>query len=309
MDNAPENALVVLGPTASGKTALGVGLARAVNGEILSADSREVYVGLDLCSGKDLHEYREGGAPVPYHLIDIAPIGAEFSVFHYQQAFYRCFEDVLERGRMPVIVGGTGLYLDAALRGYRMVEAPENPALRRELAGMPMAALADRLCALKPALHNTTDLQDRARLIRAIEIAEYARDHAPPPAPEVRPLIFGAAWPRPLLRRRIAARLRARLDAGMVEEVERLHEGGCTWERLEELGLECRFIAAYLQRKIRNRNDLFQKLCAAIVQFARRQETWFRRMERQGIKIHWIPQANPEEALDMIRRRAAGGIL
>ncbi|HEX71733.1 MAG TPA: tRNA (adenosine(37)-N6)-dimethylallyltransferase MiaA, partial [Candidatus Hydrogenedentes bacterium] len=180
MDNAPENTLVVLGPTASGKTALGVCLARAVNGEILSADSRQVYVGLDLCSGKDLHEYREGGAPVPYHLIDIAPISAEFSVFHYQQAFYRCFEDVLERGCMPVIVGGTGMYLDAALRSYRMVEAPENPALRRELAGMPMAALADRLCALKPALHNTTDLQDRARVIRAIEIAEYARDHAPP---------------------------------------------------------------------------------------------------------------------------------
>ncbi len=309
MGNAPENALVVLGPTASGKTALGVCLARAVNGEILSADSRQVYVGLDLCSGKDLHEYREGGAPVPYHLIDIAPIGTEFSVFHYQQAFYRCFEEVLARGRMPVIVGGTGLYLDAALRGYRMVEAPENPGLRRELAAMSMESLADRLRALKPALHNTTDLADRARLIRAIEIAEYAKDHAPPPAPAVRPLIFGAAWPRPQLRRRIADRLRARLDTGMIEEVGRLHAAGCAWERLEELGLECRFIAAYLQGRIRNRNDLFQKLCAAIAQFARRQETWFRRMERQGMQIHWIPQAHPDAALDMLRRRAAGGIL
>lgn len=301
MSEQPINALVVLGPTASGKTALGVRLARTVQGEILSADSRQVYVGLDICSGKDLHEYREGGAPVPYHLIDIAPLNAEFSVFHYQQAFYRCFESLQSRGCMPVIVGGTGLYLDAALRGYRMVEVPENAALRCELADLPMADLAARLRTLKPALHNTTDLEDRERLIRAIEIEEHTRSHTPPPAPEIRPLILGAQWERPLLHERIGARLRARMDASMIDEIEQLHRAGCSWERLEALGLECRFIAAYLQGEIRNRNDLFQKLRTAIAQFAKRQETWFRRMERQGTEIHWVHHADPDAALRMLR--------
>jgi len=283
--------LVVLGPTASGKTALGVRLAHALGGEILSADSRQVYRGLDIGSGKDLHEYQVDGASVPYHLIDLVSLDAEFSVFDFQQAFHAALADVRSRGRLPVVVGGTGLYLEAALEGYRMVAVPEDPAFHAELEKCSDAELAARLRALRPGLHNTTDLRDRARLIRAIEIAQHSAAHPPPPAPEIHPLLLGTRWPREVLRARIAARLRARLDAGLVEEVAGLHAAGHAWERLERLGLEYRIVAQFLQGSIRNRNDLFQKLNTAIAQFAKRQETWFRRMERQGHTIHWAPEA------------------
>lgn len=282
------NTLVVLGPTASGKTRLGVQLAREWGGEILSADSRQVYRGLDIGSGKDLTEYRQDGPPVPYHLIDIAGLEQEFSVFEFQQRFYEAFESVRARGALPVVVGGTGLYLEAALRKYRMVEAPENPALRAELAALSDDALAARLQAARGALHNVTDTGDRARLVRAIEIAEYSAAHEPPPAPDIRPFLLGTQWEREVLRQRIRLRLRERLGAGMIEEVQSLHAQGIPWERLERLGLEYRFIAEYLQGRIRNANDLEQQLWSAICQFAKRQETWFRRMERHGTRIHWI---------------------
>jgi len=297
------NTLTVLGPTASGKTALGVQLALALNGEVLSADSRQVYRGLDIGSGKDLGEYMVGGTAVPYHLIDIVDLATEFSVFDYQQAFFDSFAEVQERGRLPVVVGGTGLYLEAVLRGYRMTAAPRCDALRQELDAMPYEELMSRLLALKPALHNTTDLKDRERLIRAIEIAVYARGHKPAPTPEVRALILGTQWERAVLRQRIAARLTERLNGGLVEEVESLHARGCPWERLESLGLEYRFVAAYLQGRIKNRNDLFQKLNAAIVRFAKRQDTWFRRMERNGTAIHWIARADFDAAMDVVRVR------
>ncbi len=301
MASSKHNTLVVLGPTASGKTSLGVQLARFLGGEILSADSRQVYRGLDIGSGKDLEEYATGGTAVPYHLIDIADLAEEFSVFAYQQAFYGAFEEVRSRGALPVVVGGTGLYLEAALSGYRMVAAPEDPELRAELEGLDDDALRTRLVALRPELHNRTDLEDRRRTVRAIEIAEYARDHAPPPAPEVRPLILGTCWDRDVLRRRIALRLRERLENGMIEEVEGLHAAGHSWERLELLGLEYRFIAQFLQGVIKNRNDLFQKLNAAIVQFSKRQGTWFRRMERKGATIHWIEEADLNTAMHVVR--------
>jgi len=296
------NTLVVLGPTASGKTRLAVQLARALGGEILSADSRQVYRGLDIGAGKDLVDYTEGGAPVPYHLIDIADLGDEYSVYHYQRDCFRTWEDVTARGRLPIIAGGTGLYLDAVLRGYRMVDAPEHPALRACLALMDDAALAEELHTLKPAQHNTTDTLDRARTIRAIEIATHEREHAPEPGPPIRALILGAEWPREVLRERIAARLRERLDGGLIEEVEALHAGGVPWERLDLLGLEYRFVAAFLRGEIRSRNDLFQKLNAAIAQFAKRQDTWFRRMERNGAAIHWVPEARYNAARDLLRK-------
>lgn len=302
MTTPKSNALVVLGPTASGKTTLGVQLARLLGGEILSADSRQVYRGLDIGSGKDLEEYRQGGAPVPYHLIDLVDLTTEFSVFNYQQAFYATFEDVRARGVLPVVVGGTGLYLEAALSGYRMVAAPENPALRAELQQLDDNALRARLVALRPDLHNRTDLDDRERTVRAIEIAEYAREHEPPPAPEIRPLILGTRWDREVLRERIAQRLKERLDHGMIEEVEALHAAGYSWERLELLGLEYRFVAQFLQGTIKNYNDLFQKLNAAIVQFAKRQGTWFRRMERHGTTIHWVDEADLNMAMHLVRR-------
>lgn len=289
MSGAPPNLLVVLGPTASGKTRLGVALARRLGGEILSADSRQVFRGMDLGTGKDLSEYGE----VPYHLIDIAESGDEFSVFAFQRLFLAAFEEVRGRGRLPVLVGGTGLYLDAVLRGYRLVEVPENPELRQELAVLGDEELHVRLKTLKPQQHNVTDLVDRDRLLRAIEIAEGETAAAldQPPFPELRPLVFGLQWERSELRRRITARLKERLAQGMVEEVRRLHEErGVPWEKLEFYGLEYRFIAAHLQGKL-NTNDMFQKLNSAIHDFAKRQETWFRRMERQGTVIHWLDGA------------------
>lgn len=290
--------IVILGPTASGKTRLGVGVAREVGGEIISADSRQVYRGMDLGTGKDLDEYGE----TPYHLIDLLNPGEEFNVFRFQRLCFAAMDEIRGRGRVPVIVGGTGLYLDAVLRGYRMVEAPEDPGLRAELAGLSLEELASRLLALNPRLHNTTDLLDRERLARAIEIAEYERNHEPEPLPEFHPMVFGVRWERSMLRRRITARLRARLDAGLIDEVERLHREGVSYETLDFYGLEYRFVARHLQGEL-TRNDLFQKLNSAIHDFAKRQETWFRRMERQGVGIHWLDGAGEpeEEALRVLR--------
>jgi tRNA dimethylallyltransferase len=282
------NLLVILGPTASGKTRLGVQAAREVGGEILSADSRQVYRGMDLGTGKDLAEYGE----VPYHLIDIVDPGYEFSVFEFQRRFFDTFTEIRKRGRFPLLVGGTGLYLDAVLKGYRLVEVPENPELRSELAGLSQDALTALLLRLRPAMHNTTDLTDRERLVRAIEIAEgeAAAGADLPPLPSLRPLVFGIRWERETLRRRITARLKERLEQGLIEEVARLHGDGVPWATLEFYGLEYRFVAAHLQGKL-NRNDMFQKLNSAIHDFAKRQETWFRRMERQGTAIRWVEGA------------------
>ncbi len=290
--------IVVLGPTASGKTRLGVALARELNGEIISADSRQVYRGMDIGTGKDLVEYGD----VTYHLIDIVDPGEDFNVFLFQRLCFAAMEEIRERGRLPVIVGGTGLYLDAVLRKYRMVEVPENSELRRELSSLSMDELAARIMAVNPRLHNTTDLLDRDRLVRAIEIAEYERDHEPEPLPEIRPIVFGVRWERSALRSRITARLKERLASGMIEEVERLHNQGIPYETLEFYGLEYRFVARHLKGEL-NRNDLFQKLNSAIHDFAKRQDTWFRRMERQGTTIHWLNGAGDplEEALAILR--------
>lgn len=293
--------LVILGPTASGKTRLGVFLARILNGEIISVDSRQVYRGLDLVSGKDLDEYTRDGTPVSYHLIDIVDLSVEYHLFAFLNDFYEAFDTIRARGHLPVAVGGTGLYLDALLRGYAMAAVPENSVLREELAGLDMDALREQLLRLRPNPHNTTDLQDRERCIRAIEIARYEREHPPLRRDPPKALVLGIRPDRESLKRRIAVRLRERLNAGMIEEIEAAHARGVSWERLEQLGLECRYVTQYLQGTIRNRNDLFQKLAAAIYQFARRQEAWFRRMERQGLRIHWIPQADPAVAMAVLR--------
>ncbi len=285
------NLLVVLGPTASGKTHLAVAAARSLNGTILSADSRQVYRGLDIGSGKDLAEYGD----IPYRLIDLVDPGYEFSLFDFVREFNTAFAEISASGRLPILAGGTGLYLDAVLRGYALSEVPENPALRLELAPLSLEVLQQRLNQLRAEQHNTTDLNDRQRLIRAIEIAEGEQqtDCNILESPELKPQVFGLRWPRDILRQRISQRLRERLDHGMIEEVEALHAGGVAWATLEFYGLEYRFVAQHLQGQL-NRNDLFQKLNSAIHQFAKRQETWFRRMERQGVKIHWLePQGDP----------------
>jgi tRNA dimethylallyltransferase len=279
------NLLVLLGPTASGKTHLAVQAARHFNGEIISADSRQVYRGLDIGSGKDLDEY----GTTPYHLIDVADPGYEFSLFDFANAFSGAFSEIRDRNRLPILCGGTGLYLDAVLQGYELVKVAENRALRQELEPLSLAVLQKRLQALRPGQHNTTDLVDRSRLVRAIEIAvgEQQADARSLSLPSLTPRIFGLRWPRELLRKRITKRLRERLEQGMIEEVEGLHEAGVSWETLDYYGLEYRFVGQYLQGQL-NRNDLFQKLNSAIHQFAKRQETWFRRMERQGVAIHWL---------------------
>lgn len=287
--------LVVLGATATGKTRLGVHLAQRCDGEIISADSRQVFRGMNIGAGKDLDEY----GTTPFHLIDIADPGREFSLFAFHSGFLRAFAEVQERRRMPILVGGTGLYLDAVLRGYQLRAVPENPALRAALADWPWAALVARLQRSRPDLHNHTDLTDRPRLIRAIEVAEgnvaapEEMDEAPRPR---HPLVFGVRWPRPLLRERITTRLRQRLEAGLVAEVAGLLAGGVTHDTLERYGLEYRFVSRHLRGEL-DHDALFAQLNRAIHKYAKRQETWFRRMERHGVAIHWLDgMADPESA-------------
>jgi tRNA dimethylallyltransferase len=279
------NLLVILGPTASGKTRLGVAAARALGGEIVSADSRQVFRGMDIGTGKDLSEYGD----IPFHLIDICEAGVEFSVFDFQERFRAAYADIRARGKLPVLVGGTGLYIDCVLRNYRLVRVPENQELRAALTHLSMEQLAERLKALKPEQHNTTDLNHRERLLRAIEIAEgeLACGETGPVVPDLQPLVFGLRWERTLLRRRITERLRQRLDEGLIDEVRGLLDRGVPHRMLEHYGLEYRFVARHIRGEL-NRNDMFQKLNSAIHQFAKRQDTWFRRMERQGVDIHWL---------------------
>lgn len=295
------NLLTILGPTASGKTRLAVALAHSLSGEIISADSRQVFRGMDIGSGKDLHEY----SSVPYHLIDILESGEEFSVFAFQRLFLDAFADITTRNRLPILCGGTGLYLDAVLRGYRMVAVPEDHALRAELENKSVDELAIILRELKPEQHNTSDLLERSRTLRAIEIARFEQKRMQPQEawPDIRPLIIGIRWERSALRTRITERLRLRLESGMIAEVQRLHEGGVAWERLNYYGLEYRFVAAYLKGEL-NRNDMFQKLNSAIHDFAKRQENWFRKMERNGVVINWVDGAGDPltEAREIIQR-------
>jgi tRNA dimethylallyltransferase len=288
------NLLTILGPTASGKTRLAVALAGELNGEVISADSRQVFRGMDIGSGKDLHEYGD----TPYHLIDILESGAEFSVFAFQRLFMEACEDIAGRGRLPILCGGTGLYLDAVLRGYRMLEVPEDTTLRTDLENRSADELAALLRELKPEQHNTSDLLDRNRTIRAIEIVRFEREHAGrqhEEHPDVRSLTIGIHWERGELRTRITERLRQRLECGMIEEVQQLHAEGVAWARLDYYGLEYRYIGAFLQGKL-NRNDLFQKLNSAIHDFAKRQENWFRKMERNGVVINWVDGAGDQLA-------------
>ena len=293
------NLLVILGPTASGKTTLAVQLAQRLNGEIISADSRQVFRGMDLGTGKDLQEYGD----VPYHLIDIAEPGDEFSVFNFQQLFTQAFEDIRRRQRLPILAGGSGLYLQAALQGYRFVEVPENPQLRASLESLTDEQLQERLLESRGNLHNTTDLTDRQRLIRAIEIAEGEKEQGNQTVhlPEIDPFVIGIRWDRQVLRQRITRRLRQRLDEGMVDEVESLLKRGVSPEVLDFYGLEYRFLSLFVCGEL-SRNDMFQKLNSAIHQFAKRQDTWFRRMERQGIRIHWVEGAGQplQEALELL---------
>ncbi len=305
------NCLIILGPTAVGKTAIGVALARALNGEIISADSRQTYRHLDIGSGKDLADYAAGedGAAVPYHLIDITELPAEYNVYNYQQDFYRVFKDILGRGKLPVIVGGTGMYIDAIVRDYQLVILPENKKLHEELEAMPLEDLAARLMLLQPDLHTKNDLLEKDRVIKALEIIEAKKqgvDSTSVQRPEIEPLIIGTTLPRPQLWENINKRLRERLENGMLEEVQNIHDSGISWERLEKLGLEYRFCSQFLQGKIVSKEELFDGLFIAIRQFAKRQETWFRMMEKKGVEIHWLKPGSKQERIEEAKKIAGG---
>ena len=295
------NLIVILGPTASGKTKLAARLARYRGSEIISADSRQVYRGMDIGTGKDFGEYIVDGLSVPCHLIDVVDPDYEFSVFDYQVNFSRVFNDISSRGVVPIMVGGTGMYIEAAIKGYRLLEVPENPSLRRELEKEEMKELRNRLIELKPAVHNTTDLLDRKRLVRAIEIMEFTKAHNYQEShfPSIVALAVGIHWERSVLRQRITDRLNVRLKAGMIEEVERLYQSGIGWEKLDFFGLEYRYVGLYL-RGVMSYNEMCQKLNTRIHQFAKKQETWFRRMEKTGTTIHWINGDDYGKAAEII---------
>lgn len=296
------NSIVLLGPTASGKTSLAVRLAYNFNLEIISADSRQVYKGLDLGSGKDLDEYNYSGKKIPYHLIDVTDLNSEYNVFDFTKDFYRAFKNITGRNIIPLIAGGTGMYLDAVIRKYELVEVPENPEFHQNLLSKPLEELSKLLLSLKPDLHNKTDLEDKARVIKAIEIASYMQSdeylknkEELLKRPDIQPLILGTSLERPLLRKNIKKRLDERFSQGMIEEAENLHKQGFSYERMERLGLEYRFISEYLEGKITSKEELSEKLYTAICQFAKRQETWFRGMERKGVKINWLTKENSQD--------------
>ncbi|MCQ2572314.1 MAG: tRNA (adenosine(37)-N6)-dimethylallyltransferase MiaA [Treponema sp.] len=307
------NCVVILGPTAVGKTAVGVSVAHHFGGEVISADSRQTYKGLDIGSGKDLCEYEVDGVPVPYHLIDITTLETEYNVFNYQTDFYRVFEEIRGRGKLPVVVGGTGMYLDSVVRGYDLITVPENPELHESLEKRELSDLAKELLSIKPDLHNKSDLLEKDRVIKALEIALYEQSEEGKAAreslkrPDIRPLIIGTTLERSQVVANIERRLKERLDEGMIEEIEGLHNAGASWERLEKLGLEYRYCSLFLEGKIATKEELFEQLFIQIRQFSKRQMTWYRGMEKKGVKINWLTETPDkktriDEAIKLIER-------
>ena len=283
-----KNLITILGPTATGKTRLAAALAAVINGEIISADSRQVYRGMDIGTGKDLDDYEYNGIKVPYHLIDIVDPGYEYNIFEFQRDFTSAFNDIISRGKIPVLAGGSGMYLDVVLRKYDLVRAPEDPFLRKKLEKLTEEELREKLAGYGN-LHNTTDLLDRKRLIRAIEIREYEKRNPEKVInmPEIDPVNIGVHFDRSVVRQRITERLDQRLKHGMIEEVKGLLDSGLKSEQLTFYGLEYKWVTLYLTGEI-DYNEMFQQLNTAIHQFAKRQMTWFRRMEKKGVKIFWV---------------------
>lgn len=282
------NLLVVLGPTASGKTALAAPLADKIKGEIISADSRQIYRHMNLGTGKDYADYTVGDHKIPYHLIDIADPGYKYNVYEYQRDFFKAFEDINARGKFPIMCGGTGMYIEAVLSGFKMIQVPSNPPLREELEHKSLEELAAMLASMK-TLHNKTEVDTKKRAIRAIEIETYYQDNPEIEIelPELNPLIIGVDIDRDLRREKITARLKTRLEEGMVDEVKGIIDSGVKPEDLIYYGLEYKFLTQYVIGEI-SYDEMFQQLNIAIHQFAKRQMTWFRKMERSGFDIHWV---------------------
>ena len=291
----PYNLVTILGPTACGKTTLAVALANRLQTAVISADSRQVYRSMDLGTGKDLEEYIVDGREVPYHLINIVDAGYKYNVFEYQRDFLNVYEDLRSNGQLPVLCGGTGMYLESVLRGYRLVEVPENKELRDSLADKSLDELTEILRGYKQ-LHNTTDVDTCKRAIRAIEIEEYYRTNevATREFPEIRSLTIGLDVSRELRRERISRRLRERLEQGMVDEVRSILDSGVAAEDLIYYGLEYKYLTMYVIGQL-TYDEMVSQLEIAIHQFAKRQMTYFRGMERRGVPIHWIDAELPTE--------------
>ena len=282
------NLIAVIGPTASGKTSLAAHLASRMNGEVISADSRQVYRHMNLGTGKDYDDYTVNGVRIPCHLLDIAEPGYKYSVFEYQRDFFHAFTDIHSRGKMPVLCGGSGMYIDAAVKGYKLVDVPRNEELRKDLHSKSQDELNKILVSLKK-LHNTTDTDSAERAIRAIEIAAFRQLHPEITSklPPVNPVFFGVLYERNTERERITDRLRTRMKQGMVEEVQQLLASGIPADTLVYYGLEYKFITQYLSGAL-TYDDMVSQLNTAIHQFAKRQRTWFRKMEKEGTVIHWL---------------------
>jgi len=288
-NNNTYNLITILGPTATGKTGLAAHLAVKINGEIISADSRQIYRGMDLGTGKDYADYFVDGVEIPSHLVDIENAGVHYNVFRFQTDFIRVFSEIQSRNKFPVLCGGSGLYLEAVLKNYRLIEVPPNRELRKELEGKTLEELTGILKNLKPTLHNHTDVETDRRAIRAIEIEKYYAENPQFDStfPEIRSLNIGIDFDRDLRRQRITVRLKQRLDQGMLDEVQKLLDSGLTPEQLIYYGLEYKYLTLHLTGEL-SYDEMFRQLEIAIHQFAKRQMTWFRGMEKRGTKIHWI---------------------
>ncbi len=287
--------VTILGPTASGKTPLAAALAFRLNAEIISGDSRQVYRRMDLGTGKDLADYVVDGKRIPYHLIDIVEPGYKYNVFEFQRDFLQAYDDIRQRGVLPILCGGTGMYIESVLKGYKLLPVPENPELRASLADKSLDELTTILAGYKK-LHNSTDVDTVKRAIRAIEIEEYYRQQ-PVSArefPAINSLVIGVDIDRDLRRTKITRRLKQRLDEGMVDEVRALLDAGIPAEDLIYYGLEYKYLTLYAVGQL-TYDEMFHQLEIAIHQFAKRQMTWFRGMERRGFNIHWIDASLPME--------------
>lgn len=287
--------ITVLGPTASGKTTFAAALAARLNTEIISADSRQIYRSMDIGTGKDLADYTVNGKTIPYHLIDICDPGYKYNVFEYQHDFFRAYETIRKKGKLPILCGGTGMYIEAVLKGYRLLDVPQNPGLRESLKDKSLPELEQILAGYK-VLHNKTDVDTAQRAIRAIEIEEYYKNEAPDvnEYDPINSLIIGIDIDRELRREKISRRLRVRLDEGMVNEVRKIIDSGVNPEDLIYYGLEYKYLTLYIIGKL-SYEDMVSQLEIAIHQFAKRQMTWFRGMERRGNTIHWIDATLPTE--------------
>lgn len=287
--------ITIIGPTASGKTAFAAALAARLDTEIISGDSRQVYRSMDIGTGKDLADYMVDGKQIPYHLIDICNPGDKYNVFEYQHDFHKAFEEIQKKGKLPILCGGTGMYIESVLRGFKLLDVPQNPALRESLKGKSLAELEQILASYK-VLHNKTDVDSAQRAIRAIEIEEFYKTEAPDKreyAP-INSLIIGVDIDRELRREKISRRLRARLDEGMVDEVRAILATGVKPEDLIYYGLEYKFLTLYIIGQL-TYDEMISQLEIAIHQFAKRQMTWFRGMERRGLHIHWLDATLPND--------------